>query len=169
VAGLDEAEWVEQYVKLERPLYNVVYRWVWDSAESQDIVQEAFLRCWRIRERVDPERLQALVFTTALRLASNQRRRRKLWRWVTLNDEHLAEDVADTAAGLAGRHVRSALEELPDSLRRVLLLSELAGMSYKEIAAVMNIREGSVGSRRSRALSRLRQNLETRGVRWDED
>ena len=52
MTDVDEASWVELYRALEKPLYNVVYRWLWDSAESHDVVQEAFLRCWRRRELV---------------------------------------------------------------------------------------------------------------------
>lgn len=163
----DEDLWIDHYEALERPLYNVVYRWVWDPVESQDIVQEAFLRCWRIRDRVDPAGLKALLYRTALRLASNHRRRRKLWQMVGLGEEPAVEHK-DAAAGSAGRELRAALEALPEALRRVLLLSELAGMSYKEIAAVMSIREGTVGSRRNRALAALRASLLERGIDWDE-
>ena len=74
-------------------------------------------------------------------------------------------DVPDE---LAHRALRSALEKLPGSLRRVLLLSELGGLSYGEIASIMNIREGTVGSRRSRALAELRRTLAARGVDWHE-
>jgi DNA-directed RNA polymerase specialized sigma24 family protein len=50
----------------------------------------------------------------------------------------------------------------------VLLLSELAGLSYREIAGVMQVKEGTIGSRRSRAIELLRQRLAAQGVTWDE-
>ena len=176
MTGADEERWIAWYEQLEKPVYNVVYRWLWDAAESQDVVQDAFLRCWRIRHRIEDATFKALVFRTALRLASNRLRRRKLWRFVPLPDPD-ADDAAaapqDPAADvpdeLAHRAVRSALEELPVSLRRVLLLCELGGLSYGEIAAIMQIREGTVGSRRSRAIAELRRRLAARGVEWHED
>ncbi len=65
--------------------------------------------------------------------------------------------------------LQQAIDGLPDSLKRVLLLSELAGMSYREIASIMQIKEGTVGSRRNRALTILRKRLKAGGVIWDED
>ena len=41
------------YVRLEKPLCNVVFRWVWNMDEAQDLVQDAFVRLWRMRTRVD--------------------------------------------------------------------------------------------------------------------
>lgn len=157
---LNDAErWVEHYRALEKPLYNVVYRWLWDRAASQDIVQESFLRCWRRRDRVRMDTLKPLLFRTAINLAANLRRRRRLWQlvsWDTLPDER-AHDGADTH--VVSEAVRRAIDALPEDLRRVITLSELAGLSYREIAAITGIKEGTVGSRRSRALALLRREL----------
>lgn len=168
MAGLDEAQWIEVYKALEKPLYNVVYRWLWDAAESQDVVQEAFLKCWRARERIRPDGVKALVYRTALRLASNQRRRKRLWRFVPL--DAAPECAADVhAATLMSKPLLDAVDGLPENLKRVLLLNEVAGLSYREIADVTGVREGTVGSRRNRALAMLRRRLEAKGVRFDED
>ena len=163
MTGIDEACWIEHYRRLEGPLYNVVYRWVWDSTESQDIVQEAFLRCWRVRESIRADTFKALVFRTALNLASNHRRRKRLWRLVSF--ESLPEEPADAGAapGVWPRALHDAVESLPDELKRVLLLSEVAGMSYREIAEITGVREGTVGSRRTRALAIVRRKLESAG------
>lgn len=168
MAEVDEAQWIEWYRSLEMPLYNVAYRWLWDAAESQDIVQDAFLRCWRIRHRIDPERFRPLIFRTTLRLLSNRVRRRRLWRFVPFAEsgedaDRPAEDVLAAAA------VRDALAALAAPLKHVLLLSEVGGLSYKEIAEVLNISEGTVGSRRNRALGQLRRRLAAKGVEWHED
>ena len=168
VTGIDESQWIEYYRSLEKPLFNVVYRWLWDPAESQDVVQEAFLRCWKIRDRIDPDGFKALVFRTALRLASNQRRRKKLWRMVPLATAPLAAE-GHVGSDFVTKPLQQAIDGLPDNLKRVLLLSELVGMSYREIASIMHIKEGTVGSRRSRALAILRKRLRAGGVIWDED
>lgn len=165
----EEAQWIAWYESLEKPLYNVVYRWLWDAEESQDVVQEAFLRCWRIRDRIVAETFRALVFRTTLRIASNRLRRRKLWRFVPFTESHAVTTPGSATDPFASREVRLALGELAAPLQQVLLLSELGGLSYKEIAAVMKIREGTVGSRRSRAIAALRERLAARGVEWHED
>ena len=165
----DEAQWVDWYRTLEKPLYNLAYRWLWDAAEAQDVVQDAFLRCWKIRERVVADSFKALIFQTTLRLASNRLRRRRLWRFVPF-----ADDTADARGGgnddiLAGSEIRRALDALPAAQKQVLLLCELGGLTYTEVAEVMNISEGTVGSRRNRALAALRERLAARGVEWHED
>jgi RNA polymerase sigma-70 factor (ECF subfamily) len=156
MTDVDEAFWIERYRALEKPLYNVVYRWLWDPAESQDVVQEAFLRCWRRRESIRTDGFTALIYRTALNLAANQRRRKRLWQLVSFDS--VPEPAAEDGAVLP-RPVREAFDALPDRLKRVLLLSEIAGMSYGEIAAVTGVEEGTVGSRRTRALALLRQRL----------
>lgn len=168
MAEVDEAQWIAWYQSLEKPLYNVAYRWLWDAEESQDVVQEAFLRCWRIRDRVVAETFKALVFRTTLRLAINRLRRRKLWRFVSFADTEAAAELPGEDPW-AARVLRLALDEIATPLKQVLLLSELGGLSYKEIAEVMNISEGTVGSRRNRALAALRGRLQARGIEWHED
>jgi RNA polymerase sigma-70 factor (ECF subfamily) len=167
MSDCDEAQWIEWYRSLEKPLYNLAYRWLWDAVESQDVVQEAFLRCWRIRERIVAERFRALIFRTTLRLLSNRVRRKKLWRFVPFAGSGLGstKEAADT---LAAAEVRLALDAIAEPRKQVLLLSEIGGLSYKEIAEVMEISEGTVGSRRNRALAELRERLSARGVEWDE-
>ena len=59
--------------------------------------------------------------------------------------------------------VRLALEELPVELREVVVLRELEGLSYKEIAAIAGIPMGTVMSRLARARERLRERLGGRG------
>ncbi|HEU4618067.1 MAG TPA: sigma-70 family RNA polymerase sigma factor [Gammaproteobacteria bacterium] len=163
--GLDEAQWIEYYEALEKPLFNVVYRWLWDAAESQDVVQDAFLKCWKIRQRIRADGFKPLVFRTALRLASNRRRRKKLWRMVSFGE---ADELSALPVEPLLRSTRDAIDGLPEPLKRVLLLSELAGMSYAEIAAVIGIKEGTVGSRRNRALTMLRTRLARRGIDCNE-
>jgi RNA polymerase sigma-70 factor (ECF subfamily) len=169
MTGVDEASWVELYRTLEKPLYNVVYRWLWDRMESQDVVQEAFLRCWRVRGRIRPEGFSAFVYRTALNLASNRRRRKKLWRLVSLDTWSEEPASEHDCEPILSRRVQRAVDELPERLKRVLLLCELAGMSYGEVAAVTRVREGTVGSRRSRALALLRKRLQPQEVLTDVD
>ena len=164
MAATDEAQWIAWYLELEKPLYNVAYRWLWDAAESQDVVQEAFLRCWRIRQRIVAETFKPLIFQTTLRLLSNRARKRKLWRLVPWSETESNASNGTEVDILASRQVRVALDGIKASLKQVLLLSEVGGLSYKEIAAVMRISEGTVGSRRNRALAALKEQLQVQGV-----
>jgi RNA polymerase sigma-70 factor (ECF subfamily) len=163
--SLDKGDWVDCYRAWEKPLYNVVYRIVWDAAESQDIVQDEFLRCWQRRHRIRPDGFKALIFKTALNLARSRRRRDKLWRFAGLKsvDVDLSADAGHDS--LVPKSLRAAIDRLPGHLKDALLLTEMAGMTYAEIAAALGIKEGTVGSRRTRALEILRRRLDPEELR----
>jgi RNA polymerase sigma-70 factor (ECF subfamily) len=136
----------------------VVYRWLWDATEAADVVQDAFVRLWAMRDRVQPATVEPLVYRIALNQAANRRRRRRLWRWVGLEP---APDPRPSATDhLEGAELdgalRAAVDALPEKLRRVVMLCELSGMSYQQVADVLGVPVGTVGSRRNAALARLR-------------
>ena len=152
------------YTRLEKPLFNVLYHWVWDAEEAHDLVQESFLRLWKMRGRVKMETVEPLAYRIGCNLAANRIRTRKLWRMANLEaarayispargPEHRLEQSQKRDA------VKSAVLALPERLRRVVMLCEYSGMSYKEIAEGLQIPEGTVGSRRSAAMKRLRSDL----------
>lgn len=160
--ALDEATLYACYRRLEKPLYNVLWRWLWHAQDCQDLIHDAFLRVWDRRARVDAARLDALVWTTALNLARNRLRWRALWRSGEPDPAAAADDdpLAEALRNAAQRDLRRALDTLPQGARQVLLLAEFGGLGHAEIAAVLGIPVGTVGSRRHHALARLRALLE---------
>jgi RNA polymerase sigma-70 factor (ECF subfamily) len=155
--AIDEAMLLACHARLERPLHNVLYRRLWDTHECQDVVQDAFLALWDRRRRIDAASLDALAWTTALNLAKNRLRWRGVRRLVALEDAHEHADPSLSPEQLAGqRRVRAALERLDARQRDVLLLSEIAGLATSEIAAVLGIAPGTVGSRKHAAVVAMR-------------
>ena len=156
----------ELYVRLERKLTSVVYRWLWNREETRDVIQEAFVRLWQMRDRVDWSRAEPLIYRIALNVASKRRRSRRIWQFVTLSE--LRTDVpADGAAPSAfgddparEQRVRRAIDALPERHRRVLVMTMHAEMTYGEIGEVLGISAGTVGSRRNTAIQRLRAMLQ---------
>lgn len=157
--------WLEElYRRLEKPLFNAVYRWLWDSAEARDVVQEAFVKLWDMAARVDLATVEPLVWRLALNAAAHRRRRRRLWRMLTLEavaDRAGPAKAADEALAQHEREeaVRRAVDELPDKLKRVVVMCEFSGMRYGEIARALEIPEGTVASRRNAALAKLEEQL----------
>jgi len=147
------------YRRLEGPLYNVLYRQLWHREDCQDVIHDAYMRIWARRDSVDEETLDALVWTTALNLARNRLRWRRLWRHEPLVDEnHVTVSSEDDF--LATRRLRVALRQLPATSRDVLLLSEFSELRGREIAALLRIPEGTVASRKHQAMARLKVLLE---------
>lgn len=157
---VDEVEAL--FVRMERPLYNVVYRWVWDRDEAAELVQEAFARLWQARARVRADTAAAFVHRIAVNLAASKRRWRRIRAFLAPEDApELPGERPDEAVLGAERAaaVRAAVDALPEKLRRALILCELSEMSYAEVAAALEIPVGTVGSRRNAAVARMREHL----------
>lgn len=144
------------YRRRERPLYNVLYRQLWQAEDCQDVIHDTYLRLWARRARVREATLDALVWRTALNLARNRLRWRRLRRHEPLPALPAAEEGADP---LAVQRLHAALKALPGTSREVLLLARFGGLTGREIAAALGIRPGTVASRTHHAMARLRQLL----------
>jgi RNA polymerase sigma-70 factor (ECF subfamily) len=160
-----DQSWLEAlYARLERPIYNVVYRWVWDREEARDLVQEAFFRLWNMRHRVHMETVEPLIYRIAVNLAANRRRAKKIRRWIALEAAgEVASENHDEGTQLEIREreqaVRRAVDKLPERLRRIVLLCEFSGLTYEQIGNSLGIPSGTVGSRRNAALKLLHEQL----------
>ena len=142
-------------------------RWLTrDEQEAQDMVQEAFLRAWKsfagFYGTDGRTWLLAIVRNTCYSWLEKKRTRAP----VAAFDERLhgvAAGEREPSSLLerqeTGQSVRQAVEDLPDELREVIVLRELQGLSYKEIAAIAAIPLGTVMSRLARARERLHQHL----------
>ena len=150
------------YRRLESPLFNVLYRWLWQRDECEDVMHDAFLRIWDRRRRVDAARLDALVWTTALNLARNRLRWKALWRFGPVDPLATSDDdpLHEADRHVTQRRLRAALDALPRNQREVLLLAEFGGLDLVEIAALTGVPIGTVGSRRHAARARLRELLQ---------
>lgn len=146
-------------MRLERPLFNVLLRWVWSRDEAMDVMHEAFERVWRRRSGIDETTLEPFVWKVALNVAANRRRSHKLRAMVGLDQQPLPSTriAADDHLASAQRDelVRNAIDGLPEKLRQVVVMCELSGLSYEVIAQTLGVPVGTVGSRRAAAMERL--------------
>ncbi len=173
VAG-DEQACVELVNEHQRMVYQLGMHLLGDQDEALDLSQEVFLRVFRTIARF---RGQSALKTWIYRIVINQARNRQRW-WkrrhrseqVSL-DEHL-EQFGDVSAPvehvtpdrvfgqkeLASR-IRQALERLPFEQRTAIVLREIDGLSYDEIAFSLGVAVGTVKSRLTRARESLRAQL----------
>ncbi|MDX9719503.1 MAG: sigma-70 family RNA polymerase sigma factor [Myxococcota bacterium] len=155
------------YAQLERRLFNVVYRWLFDSEEATDVVQDSFIALWDMRDQVRLETVEPLLFRIAIHRAAKRRRWLKLRGWLGIapHDSSSLEQLSDTSASphqlLETEEtytlVHRALDALPEKYRQVIVLSEFGELSYEQLAKVLGIQAGTVGSRRHRAMQLLRE------------
>ena len=148
------------YRRLERPLYNVLYRQLWQAEDCQDTIHDAYVRVWERRDKVDVATLDALVWTTALNLAKNRLRWRLLRRHEDIDTALLPLAETSPQDFLATRRLHHALRQLPRTAQQVLLLAEFSGLRGDEIAALLGIPAGTVASRKHAAMEQLKRLLE---------
>jgi RNA polymerase sigma factor (sigma-70 family) len=138
-------------------------RWLTrNTAEAEDVVQDACVRAMRFLPSLRNDDARAWLFTIVRNTwYSRLSRRGGVVEGSPLDgarDERL-DDALDPEERLLQQHtvsrVRAALEQLPADFREVILLREIEGMSYKEIATILRIPIGTVMSRLARARDRL--------------
>jgi RNA polymerase sigma-70 factor (ECF subfamily) len=146
-----------------RFLYNVAYRLAGNDADAQDLVQETLLRVRRGLETYTPGSLPGWLsrIVTNVFLDEVRRRRRR-------PTDPLADDAdrvlppsaaADEASENLSDDVQRALTALPDEFRAAVVLCDVVGMSYDEIAGVQGVPVGTVRSRIHRGRRMLRAAL----------
>ncbi|MDO8568417.1 MAG: sigma-70 family RNA polymerase sigma factor [Dehalococcoidales bacterium] len=142
----------------------VVYRMCGDTGLAEDAAQEAFMRAWVNLPSYQPQaRLRNWLYRIAVNAALDVLRRKPE---ETLEDEQ-ARMVTDQAAGPETALIekervallQQAMKSLPEAARSVLVLREYGGLSYQEIASVLDVPVGTVMSRLNYARNRLREIL----------
>jgi RNA polymerase sigma-70 factor, ECF subfamily len=137
-----------------------------NTADAEDVAQEALLRAYKSFERLrDRNRFRGWLVRISFRLAldrlrSAKRREQRDMLWsepAHLAPSATAEEVA--AANQFQGHLERALDELPEKLRLVLLLSAMEGHTIGEIAAMVGVPLGTVKSRIFLARKKLAEKL----------
>ena len=143
-------------------------RWLTRNDEdAQDVTQESFLRAFRFFDGYQGGNMRAWLLTIVRNTCYTWLSRNRAPDFAVEFDEELhSEEVSGSAdpeiqvlANADKETVRRALSELPEIFREVLVLREMEGMSYKEIADVASVSLGTVMSRLARARTRLRESL----------
>jgi len=148
--------------------YNLA-RWLLrNEQDAEDAVQEACVRAWRAFDRFRGGDARAWLLTIVRNVCYSHLRQHRREPALEEFDEaaHVAAGATAEARALAWREIRSdllrqALESLPAEFREVIVLHELEGLAYREIAAVAGIPLGTVMSRLARARHKLQAVLTT--------
>ncbi len=157
------------------PVYNLILGMLGDTFDAADASQEVFLKAFKgIRSFRRGSSLKTWLYRIAIREALNHRRwfKRHLQKNVSIDvepEEGVApieiEDLAATPFDQLAAHeiqvaVQSALQQVPDVFRSAVILRDLEGLSYEEVAEVLECSVGTVKSRILRGRRALRELLE---------
>ncbi len=158
-------------------LYRTAVRMTRNPPDAEDLVQETYLRAFRSIDRFTPgTNLRAWLFKIMTNAFINEyRKRTRQPRNTSLDDveeyyvyAHLIDSgiqpesrgpEEEVLAGITDDNVVAALESLSDDFRQVVLLADVEGFAYREIADILDIPIGTVMSRLHRARRRLQRLL----------
>jgi RNA polymerase sigma-70 factor (ECF subfamily) len=155
----------------ERRVFSLVFRMLGSREEAEDVAQEAFLALHRHGHRFRGEaRFSTFVYRVAANAALNRRRtlgRRRAREEALVRRQDAGDDLPsaprdpeDAASGGEIQvQVQAALQQLPSDLRMAIVLYDIEGQSYADIAQALRIPEGTVKSRIHRARTALRDRL----------
>lgn len=170
------ARFESEALPLMSGMYSTALGFTRNAADAEDLVQETFLRAFRGFDRFDPDsNLKAWLYTIMRNAFINTYRKKQRepdtvatgdvedwYLYAKLSEGGVAPSAENTVLEeLPDEDVRKALLSLPEGSRAVVLLADVEGFSYAEIAEILGIPAGTVVSRLHRARKALEKRL------WD--
>lgn len=175
VKGGDEDAYAQIVSRYKNPITNFLYRFLNDYEEAVDLAQETFVRVYFALDRYHTEyAFSTYIYKIASNLAISEIRKRKRRRLMSLTGLFQGEDDADVEFQPAdGRMladeeletaerdklIASSIETLPPKYRLPVVLRDVEGRSYEEVAAILELGLGTTKSRISRGRGLLREKL----------
>jgi RNA polymerase sigma-70 factor (ECF subfamily) len=158
----DDSAWEELVIRYQRAVYNLAYRFTGRYDRAEDLAQEVFVKIYRFLgnfQRARGEFKSWMMVMARNHLIDHIRKERKGWTQAGGSEELEKLDYKSGAQDPAGyleqrekiQFVRTCLQELSPDLRGALILRELEGYSYEEIADSVKAPLGTIKSRINRA------------------
>lgn len=148
-------------------VYRLAYRLTGNQHDAEDLTQETFVRVFRSLNTYTPGTFEGWLHRITTNLFLDQARRKQRVRMDAMGDDsdrfasvdQLAHPERAYEHGNLDHDVQRALDELPPEYRAAVVLCDIEGLSYEEIAVTLGIKLGTVRSRIHRARARLRESL----------
>lgn len=164
----DESALTDLYDRYAGFVYALAVRTLVDRQAAEDVTQEVFVFLWEHPERIEPGRgtlrgfLATVTHRRAVDAVRQQEARRRREVAAAARDKGDVPEVAEAVirSDTSGR-VRAALGLLPPPQREALELAYLQGYTYRQVAEVLGIPEGTAKSRLRLALARIARSLRT--------
>jgi RNA polymerase sigma factor (sigma-70 family) len=158
--------WDEIVSQHSARVYRLAYRLTGNPHDAEDLTQEVFVRVFRSLSTYTPGTFEGWLHRITTNLFLDQARRKAKIRFDALTDDADARIPSRSASpdiavmdGLFDEDVESALSALPPTFRAAVVLCDIEGLSYEEIADVLGLKLGTVRSRIHRGRTMLRKAL----------
>jgi len=168
--GWQPPSWEQIVREHSARVYRLAYRLTGNKADAEDLTQETFVRVFRSLHTYQPGTFEGWLHRITTNLFLDQARRKQRIRMDPMGEEadryasgdQLAAPERAFEHGNLDRDIQQALDDLPPEYRAAVVLCDIEGLSYEEIAVTLGIKLGTVRSRIHRARARLRVSLEHR-------
>jgi RNA polymerase sigma factor (sigma-70 family) len=147
-------------------VYRLAYRLTGNQHDAEDLTQEVFVRVFRSLSTYTPGTFEGWLHRITTNLFLDGARRRQRIRFEGLGDDiaqRIPSSVSSPAQAWDDTHldgdIQAALQALPPDYRAAVVLCDIEGFSYEEIAATMGVKLGTVRSRIHRGRAQLREAL----------
>jgi len=173
----DQANFEQDAMQYARQLYSAAMRMTRNPSDAEDLVQETFLKAYRAYHTFEEgTNLKAWLYRILTNTYINKYRKdtrrpsevdlgsvEDLYLYRNIGSEESAEAARTTEDrvldGLVESDIKKAVEDLPENFRLPVLLADLEGFSYKEIADILDIPIGTVMSRLHRGRKAMQKSL----------
>lgn len=157
--------------RFKNPLTNYVFRFLGDYDSCVDVVQETFIKVYRYKDNYNSvAKFSTWVYTIAGNLAKTEykrKQRRNLFSISNYGDENKTFEIPDESfrpdvtvdSNMKSEIIQNALLKVRDSYREAVILRDIQGLSYEEIAEIIGIEVGTVKSRINRGRAELQKFL----------
>lgn len=169
-AGWQPPTWEEIVRDHSARVYRLAYRLTGNRHDAEDLTQETFVRVFRSLHTYAPGTFEGWLHRITTNLFLDQARRKQRIRMDAMGEDsdryvsgdQLAAPERAFEHGNLDHDVQRALDELRPEYRAAVVLCDIEGLSYEEIAVTLGVKLGTVRSRIHRARARLRESLEHR-------
>jgi RNA polymerase sigma factor (sigma-70 family) len=157
--------WDEIVERHSDRVYRLAYRLTGNRPDAEDLTQEAFVRAFRSLDSFEPGSVGGWLHRITTNLFLDQARRKQRLRFDALSEERAARLTtgAEPSESYSDQRfdddVERALQALPPDFRAAVVLCDVEGLSYEEIATIMGAKLGTVRSRIHRGRAMLREAL----------
>jgi RNA polymerase sigma-70 factor (ECF subfamily) len=165
----------ELVVRYQKPVYNLVYRFLGNVDDAKDITQETFVKAYQSLTKHNPDlAFHSWLFRIAQNLSIDYLRWKKRRRTVSLDEpfeeteqEMHYHEIADQTPDVRNQlveaqkcaHIQTIINSLPEQFKSVIILRHIEGLSLQEIAHILNLPLGTVKTNLYRARNLMKEKL----------
>jgi RNA polymerase sigma-70 factor (ECF subfamily) len=153
------------YKQFKRPLFNLVYRYTYNSEVAEDLLQDIFLKVFsHLHDIRNAETFVGWIYRIAVNTCYSYLRRKKsqLQRTMPLNEVEGKIEVKTYKSGdeIVKKSLDDAIQNLPDKMKSIFLLHDVQGFKHKEISRMLGCSMGTSKSQLFKARMKIREFLE---------